>query len=52
MERIRVFFLVLVAALTLGLSSCGGGSSDGGGGSVFAPPLFWGQNNWDQSAWQ
>ena len=50
MERIRILFPVLVAIVALGFAACGGG--DGGGGSVFAPPLVWGQNNWNQSAWQ
>lgn len=51
MERIRILFSVLVAVVALGFAACGGGDG-GGGGSVFAPPLVWGQNNWNQSAWQ
>jgi hypothetical protein len=47
----RLFSLVFLIVLSLGLAACGGGGG-GGGGGVVSTQMTWDQGNWDQKNWQ
>jgi hypothetical protein len=51
----RLFSLLVVALLSLGIAACGGGKSSSSGNTP-APgastQLSWDQGNWNQTNWQ
>jgi hypothetical protein len=52
----RVFSLLVLVALSLGLAAChhggDGASSTGAPASGNSPQLSWDQGNWNQTNWQ